>query len=143
MDRDVPNDRRPEERGPNRPVRVEVITYAPTVFVHCQHCELVWQHTGFSDAVRREEARHSLPPDLREQFQNLSTWVHSLWMRYGQRIRVKVVDAASIEGVLKSWRYRVRKYPAIVVNRDDVHVGADFEAVEPFIERHLAAQAGS
>jgi hypothetical protein len=142
MERDVPNDRRPELRGPNRPVRVEIIAYAPTVFYHCQHCELVWQHTGFSDAVRREEARSSLPPDLREEFQRLSTWVHSLWMRYGQRIRVRVVDAASLEGVWKSFLYRVRQYPAIVVDRKEVHVGADFDALEPVIERSVAARAG-
>ena len=142
MERDVPNDRRPELRGPNRPVRVDIIAYAPTVFYHCQHCELVWQHTGFSDAVRREEARSSLPPDLREEFQRLSTWVHSLWMRYGQRIRVRVVDAASLEGVWKSFLYRVRQYPAIVVDRKEVHVGADFDALEPVIERSVAARAG-
>jgi hypothetical protein len=142
MENDDPNDRRPEQRGPNRSVRVEIIAYAPTVFSHCQHCELVWHHTGFADAVRREEARHALPADLHEEFQRLSEWVHSLWMRYGPRIRVKVVDAASIEGVWKSWRYRVRKYPAIVVNHDEVHVGLDFQVVEPFIERHLAGHAG-
>src|SRR6266511_1642786 len=95
-------------------------------------------HPGFSDAVRREEARQSLPPDLREEFQRLSTWVHSLWMRYGRRIRVNVVDAASLEGVWKSFRYRVRKYPAIVVDRQEVHVGSDFDVVEPMIERHVA-----
>ena len=140
MENDVPSDRRYERRGPNRPVRVEILAYAPTVFYHCQHCELVWQHTGFSDAVRREEARQSLPPDLREEFQRLSAWVHSLWMRYGRRIRVNVVDAASLEGVWKSFRYRVRKYPAIVVDSQEVHIGSDFDVVGPMIERHVAAR---
>lgn len=138
MESDVPGDRRSEERDPTRPVRVEIIALTPTVFYHCQHCELVWQHTGFSDAVRREEAKNSLPPDLREEFQRLSTWVHSLWMRYGRRIRVNVVDAASLEGWWKSFLYRVRRYPAIVVDRREIHVGSDFEAVEPVIERHVA-----
>ncbi len=138
MESEVPSDRRSEERGPNRPVRVEVIAYAPTVFSHCQHCEVVWHHTGFADAVRREEASQALPPDLREEFQRLSSWVHSLWMRYGRRIRVSVVDAASLEGVWKSFRYRVRRYPAIVVDGKEVHVGSDFGAVEPIIEHRVA-----
>ena len=136
MESEVPS--KHPSSGPSRPVRVEIIAYAPTVFYHCQHCEVVWQHTGFADAVRREEARQALPPDLRDEFQRLSNWVHSLWMRFGPRIRVSVIDAASLEGVWKSFQYRVRRYPAIVVDRREVHVGSDFDAVEPVIERRIA-----
>jgi hypothetical protein len=138
VESDVPGAQPFGEADPRRPVRVEIIAYAPTVFYHCQHCELVWQHAGFGDVVRREEARQSLPPDLRDEFQRISNWVHSLWMRYGQRIRVHVVDAASLEGVWKSFRHGVRRYPAIVVDREPAHIGADFAAVEPVIERHVA-----
>lgn len=136
---DVPGEPSFEERGSSRPVRVEIIALAPTVFFHCQHCELIFQHAGFGDAVRREEARHALPDDLRDEFQHLSNWVHSLWMRYGRRIRVDVIDAASLEGVWKSFRYRVRRYPAIVVDGRDVHIGLDFDVMEPVIERHVRA----
>jgi hypothetical protein len=143
MQNDVPSAEPPRARGPNRPVRVEIFAYAPTVFYHCQHCELVFQHAGFGDAVRREEARSALPPDLREEFQRLSNWVHALWMRYGRSIQVRVIDAASLEGVWKSFRYRVRKYPAVVVGRREVRVGPEFESVEPIIERYVAMARGS
>jgi hypothetical protein len=139
---DVPSERGSEHRGPSRPVRVEIIAYAPTAFYHCQHCELVWHHGGIGDAVRRDQARQALPVDLRDEFQRLSNWVHSLWMRYGRRIAVTVVDAASLEGVWKSFRYRVRRYPAIVVDRKEVHVGSDFAALEPVIQRHVLARGG-
>jgi hypothetical protein len=63
-------------------------------------------------------------------------------MRYGRRIHVNVVDAASLEGVWKSFRYRVRRYPAIVIDRTEVHIGSDFDVVEPVIARHVAEGQG-
>jgi hypothetical protein len=125
--------------APVRPVEVEIVTYAPTVFYHCQHCEIAFGRTSIGDSVHREQARAALPDDLREQFQDVSNWVHDLAEHFGDRIRVKVVDAASIEGVLKSLRYRVRKYPAVIVARTDKQVGTDFEALTPVIEKHVAA----
>jgi hypothetical protein len=143
MEAEFPGERPPGERGAGRPVTVEILAYAPTVFYHCQHCEVVWQQVGFSDAVQKEQAREALPPDLREEFQRLSTWVHSLWMRYGRRIRVHVVDAASLEGVWKSFRHRVRRYPAVVVGGQVALIGSDFESVEPVIEREVSAAQGT
>jgi hypothetical protein len=125
--------------APVRPVEVEIVTYAPTVFYHCQHCEIAFGRTSIGESVHREQARAALPDDLREQFQDVSNWVHDLAERFGDRIRVKVVDAASIEGVLKSLRYRVRKYPAVIVARKDKQVGTDFQALTPVIEKHVAA----
>jgi hypothetical protein len=125
--------------APVRPVEVEIVTYAPTVFYHCQHCEIAFGRTSIGESVHREQARAALPDDLREQFQDVSNWVHDLAERFGNRIRVKVVDAASIEGVLKSLRYRVRKYPAVIVARRDKQVGTDFQALTPVIEKHVAA----
>ena len=122
-----------------RPVEVEIVTYAPTVFYHCQHCEIAFGRTSIGESVHKEQAREALPDDLREQFQDVSNWVHDLAERFGDRIRVKVVDAASIEGVLKSLRYRVRKYPAVIVARKEKQVGTDFQALTPVIERHVTA----
>jgi hypothetical protein len=122
-----------------RPVEVEIVTYAPTVFYHCQHCEIAFGRTSVGEAARREQAREALPEDLREQFTDISNWVHDLADRFGDRIRVKVVDAASIEGVFKSLRYRVRKYPAVIVAGKDKRIGTDFRALTPVIEKHVTA----
>jgi hypothetical protein len=120
-----------------RPVRVEVITYTPTFFFHCQHCELTFQEMGVGAAVHREQAREALPDDLRQEFQMLSLWVHDLAERFGRSLRLKVVDAASIEGVWKSLRYGIRRYPAVVVEGRDRFVGTDLESALPSIERHV------
>jgi hypothetical protein len=122
-----------------KPVEVQVIAYTPTVFYHCQHCEIAFRETPLGDRVQREEARESLPEDLREQFQDISDWIHGLVERYEGRIDIKVVDAASIEGVWKSLRHRVRKYPAVVVGGKETRIGVDFRALEPVIERYVEA----
>jgi hypothetical protein len=126
-----------------KPVEIEIVTYAPTVFYHCQHCEIAFGRTSVGESIHREQARESLPDDLREQFQDVSNWVHELAERWGGRIRVKVIDAASIEGVLKSLRYRVRKYPAVIVAGTEKQVGTDFQALTPVIEKHVAAASAS
>jgi hypothetical protein len=120
-----------------RPVTVQVITYAPTVFYHCQHCELTFKEMGIGERLRRQEAAESLPPDLGRDFAVLSDWIREIVQRFGPRIHVKVIDAASIEGFVTSVRYRIGRYPAVIVDGEK-RVGADFEAAVPLIERQLA-----
>ena len=126
-----------------RPVKVQVITYAPTVFLHCQHCELTFREMGLGERLRREEAREALPPELRVEYQRVSEWVHDLVHRFGSRIRVKVVDAASIEGVWKSFRHRARRYPAVIVEPADrevaKHVDTDLDSATRVVERYVTA----
>lgn len=122
-----------------KPVEIEVVTYTPTVFYHCQHCEIAFRETRLGDRVQREEARDSLPDDLREQFQDMSDWIHGLFERFEDRIAVKVVDAASIEGVWKSLRHRLRKYPAVMVDGKQTKVGGDFRALDSMIEKRVEA----
>ncbi len=126
-----------------RPVKVQVITYAPTVFFHCQHCELTFREMGLGERLRREEAREALPPDLRVEYQRVSEWVHDLVHRFGHRVRVKVIDAASIEGVWKSFRHRARRYPAVIVEPADrevaKHVDTDLESAKRVVERYVTA----
>jgi hypothetical protein len=126
-----------------RPVRVEVITYTPTFFYHCQHCEVAFQQMGLGEAVHREQAREALPEDLRREFDSLSLWAHGVIEHYGPRVRTKIIDAASLEGFWKSFRYGVRRYPSVVVEGTEKHVGADLESIGPVIERFVQAASGA
>jgi hypothetical protein len=125
-----------------RPVTVQVIAYAPTVFRHCQHCEVAFAGLGFAEKMHKAEAANALPDDLLQEFQQVSDWVHSLLDRYGDRVRVSVVDAASIEGVWKSLRHGVRRYPAVVVAGEKKVVGTDFAPADRLIDQRLAAREG-
>ncbi len=123
-----------------RPVTIEVIAYAPTVFRHCQHCEVAFAGVGLAERVHRREAADALPDDLLQDYQRLSDWVHALLQRHAGRVSVRVVDAASIEGAWKSLRHGVRRYPAVVVDGRDRIVGADFAAADRAVELRLARQ---
>jgi hypothetical protein len=111
------------------PVRLEVI--APTFqgLGICSACELVLAHAGVGEPPAKR-AWDEYPQDWREDCQRLADWVYDLAGRYGDRILVKVIDPQSPEGLLKSLRYRVRRYPTWVVNGKERVVGWDRLALE-------------
>jgi hypothetical protein len=123
-----------------RPVTVQVITYAPTAFTHCQHCEVTFSEMGLGERLRRDQAASSLPDDLGHEFAKMSDWVRSLIERHGRRIHVEVIDAASIEGFIASLRHRVGRYPVVIVDGEK-RVGSDYAALDPVIDRRVAASA--
>ncbi len=123
-------------RGGN-PITIEVIVYAPTAFFHCMHCELVWREAGAAPDFRREQLQSSIPEDLKEDYQRLSDWVRGLREIYGDQVRFRIVDAASLEGWWKSLRYGVRRYPAVIVDGKEKSIGPDFDRAEEIIRRRL------
>ncbi len=129
-----------EQAPPGKPIRVEVIAYAPTAFYHCQHCEVTFQEAGIGQRIHREQVAHALPDDLAQDYQNVSDWVRALAEHYKGHVIVKVIDAASLEGFWKSLRYGVRRYPAVIVEGKDKHVGADLASTYRLIDEHLTAQ---
>jgi hypothetical protein len=128
--------------SPPPPLTIEVIAYAPVAFFHCLHCEFIWQETAVRSKDRREQLDTSLPEDLRLQYQQLSDWVHRMVQAHGANVRFRIIDAASVEGWLKSVRYRLRRYPAVIVDGEDRFVGPQFESAGALIERRLAAVRG-
>jgi hypothetical protein len=122
-----------------KPLQIEIVAYAPTAFYHCTHCEVVWQQTGFSQGLHEEQVRQALPPDLQADYQAVSDWVRHLLRVYCDRVAVKVIDAASLEGVWKSARHRLSRYPAVVVGGRQRFAGTDFSAAEAAIAAVAAA----
>jgi hypothetical protein len=119
-----------------QPLLVEIVAYAPTAFYHCTHCEIIWQETGFSKGVHEEQIASALPPDLMQDYRAMSDWVQQLFKVYCDRVAVKVIDAASIEGFWKTLRHGLRRYPAVLVGSAKFS-GANFAAAEAEIARRL------
>lgn len=130
----------PGRSSENAPlVQVQILAYAPTEFYHCQHCELVWDQIGFGQRWHAEQRRSGLlPPDLEAEYTAISDWVREAFGSYGDRLVVKVVDAASLEGVFKALRYGVRRFPAFIIDRQERIVGFDRER----LDKALAARLG-
>jgi hypothetical protein len=94
----------------NKPLLVEILAYAPTAFYHCMHCEVAFREMGKSDAVQKEQLSSSLPSDLMDEYRVLSDWVRDMFRQHRDRIVISVIDAASVEGVIRSLRYGAHRF---------------------------------
>jgi hypothetical protein len=118
-------------------MQVEILTYAPTEFYHCQHCEIVWDSVDFGKRIRAEQRRNALPADLQAEFTAIADWVAEAHQRFGERLQFKIVDVASIEGVIEAIRHRTRRFPAFIVDGRERIVGFDPKQLNDALERRL------
>jgi len=117
------------------PLRLEVLTYAPTAFFQCRHCEAVFDETGLGRGIREEQLAKGLPPELLEEYARVSDWVRRVAAAHGGRIALDLIDVASVRGFWKTLRHRIRRYPAVIVNG---RVAASLEAAEAAIGEPLS-----
>ena len=124
-----------------KPLLVEIIAYAPTAFYHCTQCEVAWREMGKSSRAHEEQMSSSLPEDLMQEYQVVSDWVREMFRVHCDRIILKVIDAASVEGFYKSLKYNARRYPAVIVNGRSRFIGSQMlsSASEEIIQQ-LASQ---
>ena len=108
----------------SQPLLVEIIAYAPTAFYHCTHCEIAWREIGVSNQAHEEQLQSSLPEDLAQDYLVVSQWVKDVFRRYCDQVVIKMVDAASLEGVWLSLRHGARRYPAVIIDKK-VFAGMD------------------
>jgi hypothetical protein len=120
-------------------VKIEVLTYAPTEFYHCQHCEVVWDSVGFGKHIRADQRGAALPPDLQAEYTAIADWVASAHERYGNQLQFSVVDVASVEGLVKSLRHRARRFPTFIVDGRERIIGFDPARLDAVLERRLEA----
>jgi hypothetical protein len=91
---------------------------------------------GIRQKVQKEMAETGLPDDLRQEFHALSEWAGTLPAKFGTRVHVRLIDAASIEGFFKSLVRRFKRYPAFTVGGRR-YVGSDFGRVDALISEGL------
>jgi len=123
------------------PLLVEILAYAPTAYYHCTHCEVAWQEMGKSNRTHEEQLESSLPEDLMQEYQAVSDWVREIFRVHCDRVILKVIDAASLEGFYKSLKYNARRYPAVIIGRKERFIGSrTLESASQEITRRLADQ---
>jgi len=71
---------------------------------------------------------------LLEEHQQLSALVVELIKRFRDGIVIHVIDPQSLPGIFKSIRYRVRKYPAFIIDGKELVVGWNRAALDSAIE---------
>jgi hypothetical protein len=121
-------------------VRVIVIVPALTAYAHCRHCEAIFDG---ADVARRthHEMMEEYPEDVRRAYGRVCEWVAAAAVRYGDRIRIRILDPLSPEGALVAIRHRVRTYPTVIVNGREKFAGWQEGAVDAALARLLPAPA--
>jgi hypothetical protein len=122
------------------PLFVEVIAYAPTAYYHCTHCEVAFREIGVTNRFHEEQVSSSLPDDLARDYQKLSDWIREITREYCDRIVVRVIDAASVEGFIKSVRHGLRRYPALIIDHKTKFSGVGFEEASLAIAERLESE---
>lgn len=117
-----------------KPVRLEVIAHTLQGFGMCTACELVLSEAEMGKHPSRR-ALDEYPQEWQDDYRRLTDWVYDLAERYGDGILIKVIDPQSPEGLLKSLRYRVRRYPTWIVAGQVQVVGWDRPALEAALQQ--------
>ena len=105
--------------------------------VRIQYFAVLREQAGVS--AETLETHATTPADLYEEFHRLSEWAQTLPTKFGNRVVLRLVDVASVEGFVKSLLGRFRRYPAFRVG-DARYVGSDFSRVDALIAAGLAAR---
>ncbi len=120
-------------------VSVQVIAPVLTNFFHCMHCERVFDQAGIGRQVHQEELEQ-YPEDAKQEAARLANWLFDLAHRYDDQIHIRVIDPQSPEGLFKSLRYWVRKYPTFIVDGHEKVTGWDQATLDTILQARLAGK---
>lgn len=123
------------------PVQVDVITPLPEGWGLCTTCEAFISQANL-DQAPHERALESFPPEWQAEYTRLSDLVLYLSQKFGNEVAIRLFDPRSLQGLMKSIRYGVHKYPTFLVEDHTKVVGLDAELLDAAIRsaRNRAAQ---
>ena len=122
-----------------RPVLLEVLAHIPTHFFHCAHCERLFDAADLVAPVH-EEIQASYPSHMLEDARRLGEWLQSMLERYGDHLRIRIVDVNSPEGFLKALRHRAFRYPAFIINGRKTYVGWERVDLNQLLEEEMVRE---
>lgn len=79
------------------------------------------------------------PEDLKEEYLFLSNWIKELAQKYREQILIKIIDGQSLQGVLKSIRYWVHRYPTFIINQKKKYTGKDKDRLDALLQEQLGS----
>ena len=116
---------------------LEIITPTPTALFQCLHCGQAFDQVGLGGKLRAAEFER-YPADMREEDARLQSWLEEILERYEGQMHIHIIDPASPEGLAKSVRHWVRRYPTFIINRRAKVTGWNREALLRALEADLA-----
>ena len=121
-----------------KPISIEIVSRVLTTYGHCIRCEPIFLESGVGKKLKLEDM-DDYPNDFKEDSLKLSELICELYRTYRHRIRIRIIDAQSIQGIYKSIVHRFREYPTFIIERKDVCCGFDRKKIEDLIDKHVKA----
>jgi hypothetical protein len=123
------------------PIEIEVFSPLPEGWGICLSCEMLMARANMNKPPY-ERGLDEYPPTWQEELQRLSDLILDLAGRYGDRIIIRIWDPRSLQGMFKSIRYGVRRYPTFIINRQEKITGLDATAIEQALLMRGIIQTG-
>lgn len=95
----------------------------------CNPCEMMMAQAEVSQAPY-ERGLEEYPPEWQADLKRLSAIVYDLADRYKDQVRIRIWDPRSFQGLIRSIRHGVRRYPTFIVNGRQKFSGWDTEKME-------------
>src|SRR5512136_610967 len=115
------------------PVQIEVFFPVPEGWGMCTSCEMMMAQVNLGQTPQ-ERGLDEYPPEWQEEFKRLSSTIFGLADRYQDRLLIRIWDPRSLQGMLKSIRHSVRRYPTFIVNGHGKVTGWDPVQLEQQIQ---------
>jgi len=115
------------------PVQIDVFFPVPEGWGFCSTCEMMLAQADLGQAPH-ERGLDEYPPEWQEDFRRLSSLVFSLADSFKDHVRIQIWDPRSLQGMLKSIRHGVRRYPTFIVDGHIKFTGWDKEKLEQQIQ---------
>lgn len=81
-----------------------------------------------------ERGMDEYPPEWKNEFRRFSDLIFDLSARYGDTILIRIFDPRSLQGLWKSIRHGVRRYPTFLVDGQAKIAGLDVTRIESTLQ---------
>jgi hypothetical protein len=99
----------------------------------CTSCEMMMAQANLVQPPH-ERGLEEYPADWQEDFKRLASTIFTLSDHYLDKVQIRIWDPRSFQGLLKSIRHGVRRYPTFVVNGHHKISGWDTSKLDQYIK---------
>ena len=119
-----------------KPINIDVFFPVPEGWGMCTSCEVMMSQVKLGQAPQ-ERGLEEYPPEWQEEFKHLSSIVISLSEQYPNEVQIRIWDPRSLQGMWKSIRYGIRRYPTYIVDGRSKFSGWDTAELEQHLQSIL------
>lgn len=115
------------------PIQIDVFYPVPEGWGLCTTCETMIAQADLGQPPY-ERGLEEYPPEWQEDFKRLASTIFALSDRYQEKVKIRIWDPRSLQGLWKSIKYGVRRYPTFIVNGHNKITGWDRDKLEQTVK---------